>query len=654
MTLLYKNVVFLIMQFFRPLMVVAASASSAFALMFALTVPNEVQQPGTQQNEVVGIERSENCRSCHAYYDPDVEPYNGWMGSMMAHAGRDPIFWAAMAVAEQDFDGSGDLCIRCHSPKGWIEGRSTPTDGSALDPLTDGLGIECQVCHRLTNPDGSEHLGTQNAPFIANTGGPNPEAFLGSGQMVFADNYDRYGPYGASATAPHGAIQSDFHRSSALCGTCHDVSNPIVGDLAHNNGAVNPLPAGNFDGTLGGPLTSKAAFLNKPHSYGVTERTFSEHMSSGLADYKVSDYPSLPPALQDGILASVYQAALQANTNGNYEDGTTRYYTCQSCHMMPAVGKGSSYFTAPLRLDVPTHDLTGGNTTVGKMILNLDARGKLILGGGLSPFDERGIEDGEDRARLMLKRAARLELSGNNLRVYNLTGHKLFTGYPEGRRMWLNIRWYDAADNLVREDGRYGNKQVQIAGRNLSVKTLLDPHDPNSKLWHVEGGMTQEWAAQLVGMGIDPNIALSYDTTNSSVLQTLGGLAAQPIGTVEPTLHFVFNNIVLADNRIPPYEFSYDEANTRNCLPMPDSQYGNPGVGGTYAHYDDITLNPPSAAVRGAIRLIYQTTSWEYIQFLFLANDGSVPFLANTGLDLAKAWYQTGMSQPEVMASITW
>ncbi|MFT7517204.1 MAG: hypothetical protein ACI84O_000994, partial [Myxococcota bacterium] len=416
----------------------------------------------------------------------------------------------------------------------------------------------------------------------------------------------------------------------------------------------NPLPPGSFDGTLGGPITSKAAFLNKPHSYGVTERTFSEHMSSSLADYKVSDYPSLPPELQAGILESVYQKAMLANTNGDYEDGTTRYYTCQSCHMQPAVGKGSSYFTAPTRLDVPTHDLTGGNTTVGKMIINLDAQDKLILGGGLSAFDKRGIADGEKRARLMLKRAAQLELNGNTLRVYNLSGHKLFTGYPEGRRMWLNARWYDSADNLLREDGQYGDKQVQVAGNSLSVETLLDPYDPNSKLWHVEGGITQEWAAQLIAIGTDPNIALSYDTTNSSVAQTLGGLAAQAAGSVAPTMHFILNNIVLEDNRIPPYQFDYDSANERNCLPVPSTQYGNPASGGVYNHYDDITLNPPSGAARGEIRLIYQTTSWEYIQFLFLGNNGTLPFLANTGLDLAKAWYQTGMSRPEIMAHITW
>ena len=87
---------------------------------------------------------NENCKSCHGNYEAvrEVEPWYNWQGSMMAHAGRDPLFWAAMAVAEQDFDGSGDLCLRCHAPKGWQEERSTPTDGSAL-LSEDQDGVEC-------------------------------------------------------------------------------------------------------------------------------------------------------------------------------------------------------------------------------------------------------------------------------------------------------------------------------------------------------------------------------------------------------------------------------------------------------------------------------------------------------------------------------
>jgi hypothetical protein len=31
--------------------------------------------------------------------------------------------------------------------------------------------------------------------------------------------------------ATHQFLQSQFHRSVDFCGTCHDVSNPVVGDL---------------------------------------------------------------------------------------------------------------------------------------------------------------------------------------------------------------------------------------------------------------------------------------------------------------------------------------------------------------------------------------------------------------------------------------
>ena len=42
---------------------------------------------------------------------------------MMAQAGRDPLFWAALDVANNDVPGIGDFCLRCHSPAGWLDGR---------------------------------------------------------------------------------------------------------------------------------------------------------------------------------------------------------------------------------------------------------------------------------------------------------------------------------------------------------------------------------------------------------------------------------------------------------------------------------------------------------------------------------------------------
>ena len=48
---------------------------------------------------------------------------------------------------------------------------------------------------------------------------------------------------------------------------------------------------------------------------------------------------------------------------------------------------------------------------------------------------------------------------------------------------------------------------------------------------------------------------------------------------------------------------------------------------------------------------MYQPTSWEYIQFLMLANDGSVDFLKDEGKNLLQAWLNTGMAEPHEMAS---
>jgi hypothetical protein len=276
-------------------------------------VPTDIQQPGTQPGEIGNLESPDKCDNCHGGYNSSVEPAHNWRGSMMAHAGRDPIFWATVAVAEQDFDGAGDLCIRCHSTGGWLAGRSTPTDGSGL-AAGDSDGVECDFCHKLTNPDNSEHLGVMVDPFIANTGnnpGPGSEGYYGSGMASMWGGSDKLGPY-SDAAARHQSMQSKFHRSVDFCGTCHDVSNPAVGNLAHNNGAqpgADPVAA---NGVLGGLVDGKAAFNNPPYAYGIVERTFSEYKAGMISQTLVDDYPTLPADLQGGALQAIYDATTAA------------------------------------------------------------------------------------------------------------------------------------------------------------------------------------------------------------------------------------------------------------------------------------------------------------------------------------------------------
>jgi len=633
-------------------------------------VPNEIRLPGTQPNEVGNFESPDKCDNCHAGYnnlDPGAEPATGWRGAAMGNAGRDPVFWATLAVAEQDFDGAGDLCIRCHSAGGWYGGRSTPTDGSGL-AASDDDGIDCDTCHASTNTDNSDPVlqGMMNSPFIANcnpdpnvpdkcsTTGSAGEGFYGSGMLsLWPTVNEKLGPF-SDAAARHQFRQSAWHRDPDFCGPCHDVSNSAVGDLAPGNGtqsgAPHALSSQDFTGTglpdLGGPIEEKAAFNNPPYAYGVVERTFSEYKSSPLSSTLVSDFGTLPADLQTagGSLDVTYQAALAAGTGGNYADGTDRYFSCQSCHMRPVGGNGypgCNKNGAPVRPDLPRHDHTGGNYWFASVTQYQDANGTLRLGGGLTGTQLLAMDLGQQRAVKHLTEAGSLEVSGNTVKVTNLTGHKLITGYPEGRRMWLRIEWRDANDQIIRVDGDYGSLTVDLDQDGQvddTVETILDLNGANTRIYEAHYAMTKEWADTLLAVGYSSGIALAYDRVTGAVTTTLGDLAAMPAGSHVDTFHFALNNYVSSDNRIPPYQMSYAEAKKRNALPVPDSQYGNPGAGGSFEHWDTLTLNPPVNAQHAHIQLLYQGTSWEYQQFLQRANNGQNAFLGQEGDNMMDAW----------------
>lgn len=388
------------------------------------------------------------------------------------------------------------------------------------------------------------------------------------------------------------------------------------------------------------------------------ERTFSEYKAGLLSQTLVSDYLNLPSDLQEGAIRSAYESALLAGTGGNYMDGTPRYFSCQTCHLKPVQGVGCNKSGAPSRNDLPLHDMTGGNYWMPVAIQYLDAQGKLRLGGGLSAEQISAMNDGIVRAKQQLNEAAALEVNGNALKIINLTGHKLISGYPEGRRMWLNIKWYDIDNVLLREDGKYGPVQLQMDldgdGIDDQVNTILDTHDSNTKIYEAHYGMTQEWASHLLAIGKPADLALSYDRITGITDYTLGQLASLTSGAYVETFHFVLNNKVVKDNRIPPYGMQYEEARKRNALPEPADQYGNPGPGGSYNYWDEIQLNPPAGAESATIDLLYQPTSWEYVQFLYLANNGQNPFLADEGNNMLEAWLNNGMADPYIMASVTW
>jgi hypothetical protein len=470
-----------------------------------------------------------------------------------------------------------------------------------------------------------------------------------------------------------------------------------VGDLAPNHGSLAPF-TGPYSGVVNGPVGAKAALNNQPYSYGIVERTFSEWVASGLDTLRVNDFGTLPADLKiaGGSLELAYKRARWGTCSGSgalcnetanctapatcveftadYQQplvsppaaGAPRFYTCQTCHMAGAGDHGAQQgrgtpgdpYRGMIRPDLPRHDQTGMSYWIQQAVFWQEDHGTLRFGTGLTAPQRTQMQAAIVRSQNHLKSAATLSAAqaGATLqvRVTNLTGHKLISGYPEGRRMWLNVKWFDASNNLVSENGAYGPLGNTVTDRQAvswNVQSILDP--ASTKVYEAKPAMTKEWAAALISLGYSPATVIEWNRLTNTPAYTLGDLAAEPDGTKHPTFHFVLNNDIYKDNRIPPYGFAYDEATTRNTLPVPASQFGNPGPGGIYNYFDVVDFQVPVGVVSAQVRLYYQGTSWEYIQFLWKQNNGTDAFLGQEGVNMLDAWLNTGMAAPFEMVSIS-
>ena len=133
---------------------------------------------------------------------------------------------------------------------------------------------------------------------------------------------------------------------------------------------------------------------------------------------------------------------------------------------MPAV-TGRDASTGPVRDDIPLHEMVGGNTFVPDVLPHHPA-----FGGDVNAAI---LQETVTKATKLLRKAATLSLSlgGGNLtvRVTNESGHKLPTGYPDGRRMWLHVRAFDADRAVVFESGRYVFATADLIERYVDYDT---------------------------------------------------------------------------------------------------------------------------------------------------------------------------------------
>jgi hypothetical protein len=642
-----------------------------------------VRMPGTQPGQVT-LQGSTECYACHGSGNgpwtrstPDqrgrtnYEEYNifkGWQGSTMGNSARDPLMFACFTVAAQDSyyalgnPNAVDICLRCHFPKGWLEGRSSQPGQLNASAMTgdDYDGVQCSFCHRMSDPfykstysgarEGSNwsiYWDEQNSPAIPSqyrsqvrayqtlladmlisptirlfSGSPfylndNPFSTLytenGAGQYFISPTEERRGSFADvfvnDPQPDHDTLYSRYHKGKFICETCHDVSNPVMANLPQKNAKPGDKVV---------LVTEKLPVFAFSH----VERTFSEFRLSaynapGGADGKGNFKPYTGPRT-----VPAPAGWWETDQPGN------KITKCQDCHMCSRWSIGSNDPLGPVRPEeslehpntwTPCHALTGGNVWIPSILASIapDAPSNMqdpinlalltgtavdkltmdVMQGSWTtlrpPTEPTRIYDAlvltATRNRGVLGNAANitdlkyLPTSGAlTFRVQNNSGHKLISGFPEGRRMFVNIKVFKGT-TLLQEINPY----------DITVGTLKGLPDSSSS----------------------PRLAANELYADPLVYEVKLG---STITGEQATFHFALATHRYKDNRIPPKGFNIAGAAARLSEPVWQGQSApNYFTAAEYAGgYDEVALTVPKGATSVSVNLYYQTTSREYIEFL--------------------------------------
>jgi hypothetical protein len=486
-------------------------------------------------------------------------PYRDWVGGLMANATRDPGFFATLNVANRDLiefirhlsdedlatflaanklDGdvervggvggdfeclsdecieasspedllpvAADLCLRCHTPAGWMEAHSEPATaafpflkgqfwGAAFPEMPAGglgiagqseaemEGVQCDFCHRAID----------NFKRVSNYDGSTMIAGNGGFFVELENPFDGLN----DVPLPKGDEAETFQKSAFLCGTCHDVTNPFL--TTQTEGVDEMLH----------PL----------------ERTFTEWYWSGFRDKK----------------------------------------PCQECH------KPMRFVGAQSWLLYPGLDDLWGDVDQQWIDSGID----------LTTSKAVAMEDGMKENRRFMKTCAKLQFvhsqkkapAGGDVtvtvRVTNRAGHKLPTGYGEGRQMWIHIEAVDKKGRLIFENGQL---------------------DESGAL--VRDGQTKVYEQKIEADGYHEDVIAEGDEE----------------------FHFVLLNKIVKDNRIPPKGFNKDAYQADGAFIVPEDTYAD-GQNWDETSYTFTLPGEDSENVRVTAKLYYQTFNKEYIEFL--------------------------------------
>ena len=271
-----------------------------------------------------------------------------------------------------------------------------------------------------------------------------------------------------------------------------------------------------------------------------------------------------------------------------------------------APGYSATNTTAMMRDNPRRHDFAGANAWGLRVLAAM--RNDVTTGDFYDPEAVPFYEAGAARAEATLRSAVTLELRSAPTqadpgapvevvaRITNRSGHRVPSGYTDGRRVWLEVALVDSS-----------NRATVVSGAYDAAEAHLDETDPQLKLYEAVPGR--------VGVGREEHIAL--------------------------------HNTTIRDTRLPP----------RGYRPLPGHEpvgadYSG-GEGGALRHWDDAryTITLPATArgpVTVRVRARFQVTTREYVEFLARENRTD-----DRGRELLRRYEASGRAAPYDMAEAT-
>jgi hypothetical protein len=215
----------------------------------------------------------ETCQGCHPNH------YREWSASMHAYSAQDPVFVAMNKRGQRETNGElGDFCIKCHAPMAVVDKRSK--DGLDLDQLPDKKrGVSCYFCHNVASIEGDHNAKLRLANDTTMRGPIRDPLPPIAHRAEFSEMFEDTSP-----------------KSSALCGSCHDIVMPNGVHLERtlqeyrsgifSKSATGEPPA--FDSCVGCHMPGRDAYAAAVS--GAGKRTVHEHLWPGI-DVPLTDFP---------------------------------------------------------------------------------------------------------------------------------------------------------------------------------------------------------------------------------------------------------------------------------------------------------------------------------------------------------------------------